>query len=165
MSNIGKQIRAVRKVRGMSCHDLADKISEILNTPISEASVSSWERGDRRIFADQLSAVSKVLHAPVCLFTGDCSEEESDLIESVKAFSDHHKDIVKYACLRWDGDKDALIEFVALYMKLPKSFRREISGMGIILYELAERAEQVIQSGPSPDMEYIENHWKKLFKK
>ena len=56
MSDIGTRIRNARLCRNLSCRELADL------TGFSRELIQKWEKGERRIHADQLAEICKALY-------------------------------------------------------------------------------------------------------
>ena len=52
MKTIGERIRAARKARGYTLSELADRYQKHSGGIISAKTISAWERGEKRIYAD-----------------------------------------------------------------------------------------------------------------
>lgn len=165
---IGKNIRTIRKMRGMTDRQLADAFTEKSELCITANAVSSWERGERSISAEELYFLSEALAVPVNDLTaiGKRSEENlKDFIDTVTALPDEELRTLLYAATVWNGDNHAIIKYIAMYMSLNDADRAELFGMGMIIYEKALENGTLRKGTPKVDVEYIEHSWRRLIKR
>lgn len=162
---IGKRIREIRKEQNMTIRQLADAISEKSGESYSESMISMWESGKRRIYADQLWYICRVLKTnPTHMFPVPIEHDVESTIDEVKSFREEEYNIFLYMLTSWNGNVNALIQFIGLYMSLPKQLRQDIAGMGIHMYELGLKEHKVVKDAPKIDFDYLKDTTDKLWK-
>lgn len=163
---LGKNIREIRKLRGMNLQDLSDRIQKTSGVDYSGNLISMWERGERRIAADQLDAICKGLECtPNLILPGYNTIPSERVLQEYAALPDGEKRILEYAATQWDGNTHALVQFTALYMALPRRLREGIAFVGISAFEKGQKEGVINPDAPAVDVAYIEEQWRHLLKK
>ena len=156
MKNIGRRLKTIRQIRGYTQLYVAEQYERITGSPTTQTTVSCWESGDRRIYADQLYALSQIYKVtPMSLLTDDTGECEPRLVTEIDNLDRRHKETLLFAATEWDGDSSALIENTRVYMSLPKFRRRRIVEYELYEYFDAYRLGELLPNTPAPDTTYI----------
>lgn len=152
----------IRTLRGYTLKYVANKFAEITGDIISEQTISAWERGTRRIYADQLYTLSLIYGCSMeTLMNKPCDRTGSRVVDEINSLPPHEKDIIMYIATEWDGDVHALINSVAEYVSLKPQSR--IIGSSIIHNDLFIKEPHEIEL--PIDTEYLEKAFKILDKK
>ncbi|MCQ2487552.1 MAG: helix-turn-helix domain-containing protein [Clostridia bacterium] len=160
---IGQNIRHQRRVRGMKIQDLSDEIYKVTGKRYSANLISMWERGDRRLSCEHLGHICKGLGCtPNLVFPGLTIDTSDVLVQEFAAVPLDEQIILEYALTQWTGDKHALIDFMNLYMSLPRIMRQELAQTGLVMYDRGVKAGVVDQHNPPVQVEHIETAWKTL---
>lgn len=101
---IGKNIQELRKEKGMSQQELAEKIGKDTKT------ISRYEKGNHAINGSTLEAISNVLEVPI----------NKILDESYNA---HLKENFLKILKQWDKEVDSMKEYQLLTLDLMKAMR------------------------------------------
>lgn len=154
---VGNGIKKVRKARGLTQSELADKYNDVCGEVITANMISMWENGKRNIYAEQLYNICRVLGCtPTFINPKPYGFRKDMFLGEVMHLNDELYDILLYAFWVWQGDVTALIKFMGLYMSIPQTYRREISWNGLIIYKVAESNGAVDKTAPKVDLDYIE---------
>lgn len=82
---LSKNIKAIRKSKGLSQQELAIKLSVVRQT------VSKWEQGLSVPDSDMLISLSEVLETPVSTLLGETViEAEADNLKAISPLKFHH---------------------------------------------------------------------------
>lgn len=154
---IGKNIRSIRKIRGLTLAQTADRFSSIAGITVSASIISAWERGTRRICASNLIILAKALQCAdttLADVTGISTKEAEEY-----NMSERSRETLRYAIFNWDGDMHALIELMRLYMMLPPQYREDVSFNAIHHHDQALQAGDLLQD-LDVDAQLLENAWR-----
>lgn len=166
----GENLRLIRKKRKMSMADLANAASAYLGDSeeqITESMIGRWERGESRIFADQVLALAKALHCTGAALVGghshtvDAEQKRIEFLEAFAEFPPDAKEILWFLTNRWDGNMLALIYMLGMYAMTPEEMRMDGAGMIIHQYRQAV-SEGVAGKEIHPDIDYLEKSWEAL---
>ena len=163
-NEIGKRIRTIRKSRGLTQNELANKYTEVSEIPISANMISMWESGDRRIYADQLYYLCTIFERNPTVLYPHPNVNGKLLADEVEAFMSQDFNILRYVITKWNGNVKALFQFIALYVSLPKQLRQDIAGMGVSMYELGIKDDKLLDDAPNVDLEYLKEETERLWK-
>lgn len=168
---IGLNIRKIRKRRGLTMSQVADRYSIISGTAISSGLIGSWERSERRIFADQAFWLAKALQCHVAKIydmpVEDPAEDDEMLDRinvDVRSLPPEEQKILLMAAESWNGNTLALIQCVGLYMSLGKADRSDISFILLHLYRKALEEGRLVKDAPEVNVAFIEQQWNRLLK-
>lgn len=132
LCNISENIRSMRKSRGLTMAQVADRMTDAGEDVISSSMVGSWERGERRPSADSLYLLSIALRCSIdSLFYGEQKRAQNRLIEEIQALSEREKETLLFTASIWDGDEHALLEWVRMYVSIPHRYRTDVAGLAI----------------------------------
>lgn len=165
---IGENLRRERTARGITIKQLSEMIEANGGGYVSESQISLWENGKRRIYADQLKYICKSLRmSPIPLL--GCDTENNDLKikrlqDEVVLLPEDELEIFYHLFYKWNGNPRAMVKFIGLYMSLPRELRLDIAGMGITMYKIGAKSDQLDHSAPKVDFDYIDTAWEKLLK-
>ena len=170
MVTIGARIRAARKARGYTLSELADRYQKYGGGIISANTIGAWERGEKRIYADQLLYLSYALECtvytlydlrPLC----EDDKKQSDLLydEMISLPQEERKTLFR-AFRVFDGNTHTLIKFLKLYILLPAHRREEIAFMGLLQYDKAKEAGELKEELTDDEYADIEKGWRNLNK-
>ena len=163
-NQIGKQIRKIRKERGYTLKQLVDRYIAVGGDVISDNMICMWESGKRRIYADQVFYLCKALHCtPTFLYPNPNENENYELADEVRCFNPHAVEIWRYILRTWDGNVQALMEFMGLYACLPKKVRQDVAGLGCHLYNLSENEKLLDKKAPRINIDYVQNETDRLW--
>lgn len=169
-TQIGENIRAIRKKRNMSMAALADAASLYIGDGeeiITESMIGRWERGETRIFADQVLALAQALHCTGSSIVGGHShivgqeQKRTEFLAAVAEYPADAKEILWFLSNKWDGNLLAMIYMLGMYAMTPEAMRMDGSGMIIHQYQKA-LSEGVAGDEVHPDLQYIEKSWEAL---
>lgn len=163
---IGKNIAEIRRIKGLTQAQLAEAVG------VSPQTVGAWERGDRRIYADQVQAVAAALScSPTSVYgqrtdmTDGAEAMRQRFLDEVASLQAADKLILNHALTKWRGDKHALLQFIGLYMALPPEYRQHIALEGLLQHGIAADAGRIDAKAPPFDVAYIEKRWRNLSNK
>ena len=127
--DIGKNIREIRIVRGMTQSDLADKLAEYMDDTYTSKAIGAWERGLRRPPPEALVGLCFALDCSLySLFYPD--SESTDAIrriqDEVASLSRRHHESLNFLTNEWLGNLPPLIEADRAYALLPPARRISI---------------------------------------
>lgn len=148
----------LRLIRGMTQSDLCDRISELGDVPVTVAAESMWESGKRQISPTHLHYIAMALDVmEQDLFDWDSPNEQDRVRAIIKAtkYSEHERQILRYAALDWPGDTHALIEYIGIGLSLPPEERADGYNYGIWIYENARKKGRVIKRPFDVNMKLI----------
>lgn len=167
---IGENIRQIRKKRAMSMAELATAASIYLDDDaeqITASMIGRWERGECRIYADQIIALSQALHCTGSALAGGHShmqgteQKRIEFLEAVAEYPADAKEILWYLSNEWDGNLLAAVYMLGMYAMTPEEMRMDGSGMIIHQYQQA-LAHGKVGEEVQPDLEYVEKCWEAL---
>lgn len=165
---IGENIRRIRKLKGLTIEQLADKYSEVSGVPISSGTVGAWERAEKRISAMQLYYTAMALECPVeRLYDQPGSVTDSKLeriFSEYRSLSPEDQSILYIAAEKWQGNTKALIHSVGMYMSMTRKDRAEVAFLCLHQYGKAKEAGRLVPDAPDVDAELIEKEWIRLVK-
>ena len=168
-ANVGRNIREVREIRGMTQAQLADAVSAALDDSISSKTVGAWERGTRRIFAEELRALAMALRCSESSLYGERGKKLPDarqrFNDAIALLSADEKEILQHAMLEWNGDTHALIHSVGLYMSLSEHDRHAVIWEMLSREEFAKQNGGLLPDAPPYDVDMIEKSWRRLLRK
>ena len=139
---IGRNILYTRTLRGMTQRELCDRLSELGDDPVSVPTLSSWEHGTRSISAAHLYYLAQALQVvPIELYDGEQlhAQDRARAVLRAVNYSEHERQILRFAALDWTGDTHALIEWIGAYMSMCPDQRADAAGYLIYLYESSLR--------------------------
>lgn len=131
-AEIGINIRTIRKRNGMTLTELADKLAKVSEIVVTSAALGRWERGEVILQAATVYYLAKALDCELYdLMPHDETTLDAQMISMLNKMSNREKQTIIYAARRWDGDSRALMEFVRMYVSIPRDHRCDVSGLAI----------------------------------
>lgn len=166
---IGMNIRQIRKARGLTIEEVANKYAAVSGEAISSGLIGAWERNEKRISASQVYFISRSLECSIERLYEQPDADQKTMLERIfseyRSLSKNDQSILFMACDRWKGNTAALIQSVGMYMSMIRKDRAEVAFMCLHQYEKAREAGRLIPDAPEVDPEFIEQEWFKLLKK
>lgn len=134
--NIGYNIRTARIERQLTLQEVADKMIEHGAEDVNGCKVGAWERNERPVTAQNLLYLSMALGVSVYyLYYGDViSDTTKRLLRQIISRSEREKETLLFSAAQWDGNSHALIEWVRMYMSIPRKYRSDVAGLAINQY-------------------------------
>lgn len=164
--NIGINIKTARTERKMTLQDVADRMVQYGANDVTGSKVGAWERCERPVSAENLLYLSMALGVSVYyLYYGDAiSETTKRLLREIISRSEREKETLLYSATQWDGNSHALIEWVRMYMSLPREYRLDVSGLAINQYRHLLH-ENVFKPSLDVDVRFLQQEWEKINRK
>lgn len=154
---IGQNIMKIRKLRGMTQADLAAKLSILYGEPVLPATISRWEHGTRTIPAEAVWHISVALGTSAQAFYDyKTTDDDKKLLLEYAAMPERSKEILRHVVTSWQGDRHALIHWIAMYTSVQKNCRADLVGPSIHHYHELCRKGCIDKNAPPPDIDYIE---------
>ena len=115
------KLREYRKKRNLTAEQLASALG------VSIATYYKYENGERKLTADTLCKIAKVLDVSVDVLLG--LSPDADL--EIRSFATRHYksislDILKYLICDWNGSFDDMVQLLACYCSLPTEQRKDV---------------------------------------
>ena len=113
---LGRNIRWAREIRGYTLSQLADLVGD---PTITQKMIGSWQRGQTRIYADQLVTISLALGVSM---TTICRHPAQDIMTDDmrqlqwQSIPERDKHTIDYARRQWLGNARALGEYLRMYI-------------------------------------------------
>lgn len=169
LSSIGENIRTIRKTRGYTIDELAERIFTVTGSKYSSKTVGAWERGAKMINAIELFQVAQALGTSVesLYLYNYTSSRDLDLMAVSKAFrnlSIADQRILAYSLVQFEGDIHALAQAVGIYCALYNDDREALIGQEITAYKEALSTHNLRPDIPPCDIDYVEEQWTRLLK-
>lgn len=168
--DVGVNLRMLRRSRGLTLKDVADRLSQITGEPISAGAVGNWERGERNMSAVDALAVAQVLKTPVesLFFFKDSNLADIDIqrfISSFKALAMDDKRVLAYMLSLWPGDPHVLISLCHMYMACSAHDQGDMCGMAALFYRRLLAAGKIDEVLGPADLAALEAAWEELIRK
>ena len=160
--SIGGNLRKMRKSRGLTLNQLADRITYAGGRRFSACTISAWERSEKSIDAQYIPILASALDCSIASFyeerTPTPDEEIRSIImtEEYESLSHNEQEIIYNAFTQWNGNIHALIQMVGIYISLPPASRSDISVMSIIKFE---KTEEKTEFAKLVDLDFINEEW------
>ena len=165
-TDLGANLRYYRKLAGLSLLELSETLAEQHGVHLSGNYISMLERGERRISAEQLDVICKALNiTPNQMYPDYKLSVPEELAQAYNSLPQEEKDTILYATNHWDGNVHALIQFMDLYMALPRNLRQEIASTGLIMYDRGVKLGTLDPVAPHVNDTYIDAQWRLLLDK
>lgn len=154
---IGKNIRQIRNLRGMTIQQLVERL-QLFDLVISAGLLSAWQRGQRRICAEYLQKLSLALNCTIDALYGQAQQ----ILGISSALTDRQRGIIGFMFSDWQGDVQALIQFNALYMAADRQTRAQIVGNALRIYRQARNSGMIQQAPYEVRTGYLQRKWGQL---
>lgn len=165
--SFGANLQELRLRRGLSQSGLADKMAA-LGYIVTTATVGHWETGRRMASTEALSYLSRALECPYSAFYQEIDDRLSvtdnmeQMMVEYRAYPAPEQKTLLSISKSFEGDKLAMVKYLKLcHLELPREYRREVISYGLHIRDRAE-ADGAVKH--SPDMEYVTEAWRKLYK-
>jgi len=104
---IGKKLQQAREAAGMSQEELAKEMG------CSQASLSNYELGKRRLYFPELKKICDILRRPLAYFLADMEENEGGLHRPDRMLKEPYlKEIVSQAQKLKPAQRKSVLEFI-----------------------------------------------------
>lgn len=164
---IGENLRRCRKRADMTLTELSNALLE-LGHDVNFNTLSSWERGENRMYADRIPDIARLLNChPADFFTVAPNEENDEaafLTEKIMNMPHDLREIIIHAILKWKGDLKIIIELVGMYMSLDGTSRHDIAWHIVHLYQMAQANGKLRPDSPTVDVDYVDRKCMEKFK-
>ena len=144
----GRNLKALRKLRGLSVNALAELLG------LSPDAVRKYERGERAVTTENLVQWSVKLNCSEQSILADLDPRTSQPEAPRAEFRTLRRDeseIFRYLSTQWDGDVHALILAMRLYAALPEE------GRAAVIMEMILQRDRYLKPEEYPvGMDYIE---------
>ena len=141
---IGKNLRDIRKLAGISAEELSDKIAEVTGEKISSDTIRRFERNERTISASDVIHLAQALECSTQAIVDGTDPRMGDLPQgkhTIKPLSKADHSILRDLASNWNGDIHALIIADGIYAAIPPHRRRAV------IMELVAQADEAIRAG------------------
>lgn len=164
--NFGNNLRAIRQRRGLSSEQVAMRLAD-QGVQLSGRAIRNYENGERECTVDMMVHLAVALDCSLqTLLAGlDPRMDGDERQAEFKLLTPFEHGVFSFMATEWDGDRHALILFDALYMALPPKYRREAPLSLFAQAEMAVRDGAVRPEQLPPNMDYLEQKWRELYKK
>lgn len=134
---IGRNLRNLRKMRGVSAKQLADRAG------MTEDNIRKMERGEREISVEFMVAASVILKCSTqALLDGlDPRTSPEQAEKEIRMLSEQSHRTMVWVASEWQGDMDALITAFGFYAAVPGRYRK------YAMMELLNQKEKAINDG------------------
>lgn len=158
-------LKHIRKIRSLSQAEVCAEFELRTGRHLSDSTLSAWENGQRRVFADDLVVLREIYGISLDVLCGRVGlDEHSDLFPSFAALPENEKSIINHLFNSWMGDTHGLINLMAMYMIFPEDVRGELLLYLITRFE-EEKAKGNINSDLRIDSDLVVAGLENLMKK
>lgn len=163
---IGSNIRSIRKLRGISADELADRVMQLAGYPISAGTIRRYERGDRLVSGEEIVLLAIALDCSVQAILDGVDPRMGTVKKTgrmVGRLSPEDHRILRSLATDWDGDVHALIIAGGVYAAFPPERRREAI-MGLMSHmDEAIRAGEISVEDLPQGLLYLQQEIGSLF--
>ena len=140
---VGRNIRNVRKLRGLTLEALSDTMAGRTGREVSADAIAKYERGNRALSYGAIVDFAVALDCSIqTLIDGtDPRQEAHTERREMRMLSAQSSRVMGWIGSEWEGDSDALITAFGLYAATPDEYRRWA------MLELLTQINQAIAAG------------------
>lgn len=138
MNNIGERLRAMRKEKGLTQAELADRLG------ISFVGVSQWESGKRNPKKETLMRLAAVLDVPVSYLAGTATLDDDEALEFL-ARSWGHADYQLMLLQHNDGPSEEIERWECVCAELHRLHEKIAAKYQSEQEDLSDRTKEIVE--------------------